>query len=215
MSFVGIRVMKKCKLCTETKNFTEFHKKSSTKDGYYGFCKTCKAAKDKEYNAKNKLAIARKTLAYRKKHKAAIAACNKKKYYTATPEEVEVRKGKKRIRTKNAPEAVKQRKRDYDKKYFASEAGKITTARSVHKRRAQKIATEDGTVTAVALELLKVTQKHACYHCSVALDFSAKGKVHLDHLIPLSKGGCHSIVNVAWSCASCNLRKSDTILQDG
>lgn len=37
-------------------------------------------------------------------------------------------------------------------------------------------------------------------------------KVHLDHIYPISKGGIHSITNVVWSCASCNLRKSDSVI---
>ena len=42
-----------------------------------------------------------------------------------------------------------------------------------------------------------------CYYCNCELD----EKKHLDHYIPLSKGGTHSIDNVVWSCASCNLKK--------
>ena len=34
---------------------------------------------------------------------------------------------------------------------------------------------------------------------------------HLDHYMPLSKGGAHSISNVVWSCAACNLTKNNKL----
>jgi len=201
--------MKICNNCNETKPYEEFPKKSSTKDGYYGFCKICKAIKDKKYRDTNKEMLVKKSIKYRNINKEKIAKRNKDRYHSLTPEKVMERKNKKREYNKNAPEAVKKRKQEYDKKYFSSEAGKITTAKSAHKRRAQKISTEDGTVTSQALEELKISQNHKCAYCKCELDFSSKGKVHLDHILPLSKGGHHSISNVTWSCSSCNLRKSD------
>lgn len=38
--------------------------------------------------------------------------------------------------------------------------------------------------------------------------------IHLDHVIPLSKGGEHSRANVKVACAPCNIRKSDTMPSD-
>ena len=204
--------MKTCNCCKITKPLTEFSIKKSTKDGYYGFCKQCKAEKDKEYRIVNKAKLKDKQAAKYKDNKEAILEKRRKRYQEATPEMVEKRKEVKRKYTQNAPEEVKQRKKEYDKKYFASEAGKITTMKSVHKRRAQKVSSEDGTVTSQALDKLKEEQDYKCKYCGSALDFSAKGQVHLDHIIPLSKGGAHSITNVVWSCASCNLKKSNKLI---
>lgn len=35
--------------------------------------------------------------------------------------------------------------------------------------------------------------------------------IHLDHVIPLSKGGDHSRANVKVACSECNIRKGDTM----
>jgi hypothetical protein len=37
---------------------------------------------------------------------------------------------------------------------------------------------------------------------------------HIDHVIPLSRGGLHLMANVAISCASCNFRKNDKLPEE-
>lgn len=39
-------------------------------------------------------------------------------------------------------------------------------------------------------------------------------KVHFDHVLPMSKGGAHSISNLCVSCPECNLSKQDRALAD-
>jgi len=201
--------MKRCNKCGELKSLDQFHVKTQNTDGYSHTCKECKSKIDKAYREANKDVLKQKTKEKYHNNKEVWKARNKKRYDNATPEEVQRRKEVHRKYNQNMPEDVKKRKQEYNKKYFASEAGKSVTIRSIHKRRAQKIASEDGTVTAQALEELKTTQEYKCNYCKVDLDFTAKGKVHLDHVIPLSKGGAHSITNVVWSCAKCNLLKSN------
>ena len=43
-----------------------------------------------------------------------------------------------------------------------------------------------------------------CYLCRQPVEFAA---MHLEHVIPLSKGGEHSYANVRTSCSGCNLTK--------
>lgn len=47
-----------------------------------------------------------------------------------------------------------------------------------------------------------------CFYC-ISGNFE-----HLDHYIPLSKGGNHSLANVRPSCAKCNLHKNDKMPED-
>lgn len=44
-----------------------------------------------------------------------------------------------------------------------------------------------------------------CYYCDA--EFSAD-KLHIDHIIPLSRGGSHTVDNVCTACAFCNLSKN-------
>lgn len=204
--------MRKCTKCNGEFNINMFHKKSTSLDGLSHTCKACKRKQDAEYRAKHKEELNKKRKEKYYKDPEKYRTLTKNYYNNLSKEDREKMKAKKASYNKTASEEVKQRKRDYDKKYFSSVAGKLVTLKSAHKRRAQQIGTDDNTITSQALTELKIKQSNKCAYCDVVLDFSAKGTVHLDHVIPLSKGGAHSITNVVWSCASCNLTKNNKII---
>lgn len=51
-----------------------------------------------------------------------------------------------------------------------------------------------------------------CYLC-FKTDLT-RSDLHLDHVIPLSRGGSHTPDNVEWACATCNLRKGSKTLEE-
>ena len=52
------------------------------------------------------------------------------------------------------------------------------------------------------LNALFASQNYLCYYCNKPL-----AEYHIDHKIPVSKGGTNDIENIAISCPSCNLSK--------
>lgn len=48
--------------------------------------------------------------------------------------------------------------------------------------------------------------------CWICKKYVAKSLIHLDHVIPLSKGGAHHPSNVKVACKSCNEWKGDRII---
>jgi 5-methylcytosine-specific restriction endonuclease McrA len=71
-------------------------------------------------------------------------------------------------------------------------------------RRERCVNQSDGTVTKTSLMGLP---KDFCAICGDNLKWEVKNSVHLDHITPLIKGGLHSISNLQWTCAKCNLKK--------
>lgn len=76
------------------------------------------------------------------------------------------------------------------------------------KRRSQKLG---AFVETVNRKVVFENYHGICYMCSVILD---PNEWHLEHIIPLSRGGEHSYENTAASCKPCNQRKSNKILEE-
>lgn len=66
-------------------------------------------------------------------------------------------------------------------------------------RRALKLSTSDGTVTAKVVKDLY--NQSTCHYCG---ESTPRYDRTIDHKVPLSRGGCHSIDNVVMACSGCN-----------
>jgi len=73
------------------------------------------------------------------------------------------------------------------------------------RRYARLVSSADGTLTAAVLRQMFATARK-CPYCDGALDGRNKA---LDHIVPVARGGAHSLVNVIVCCRSCNLAKRD------
>lgn len=69
-----------------------------------------------------------------------------------------------------------------------------------HRRRAWMV----GGVSTIELFQWKQSQKKICYWCGA----NCRNRYHIDHYVPLSKGGTHTLDNLVIACPSCNHRKS-------
>lgn len=75
-----------------------------------------------------------------------------------------------------------------------------------HRRRARILAAE-GTHTAVDIQRQYEAQKGRCYYCHKKL-----GKTyHVDHVVPLSRGGTNGPENLVIACPKCNVSKNDRL----
>ncbi len=85
-----------------------------------------------------------------------------------------------------------------------SKANKVQKAANEAKRRALK-AESDGSWSATDIANLLKHQHHKCIAC---LKDISKG-FHVDHRVPLSKGGSNDFLNLDLLCPKCNLSKSN------
>ncbi len=129
------------------------------------------------------------------------AKAHSKKYYQENLEKARARKKKYRQET---AEKVK----DQQKKYREDNLEKVRASERLKqaRRRAQKINTQVEDITDKLLNEHWVKNNidpERCHYCDEGL------YEHLEHCIPLSRGGTHTKENLVPSCAPCNLSKGD------
>jgi hypothetical protein len=70
-------------------------------------------------------------------------------------------------------------------------------------RRARKLNAPISDLTHEQWLEIQAAQDHRCYYCGKR----CKGRLTQDHIMPLTKGGSHTLHNVIGACHSCNVRK--------
>jgi hypothetical protein len=57
--------------------------------------------------------------------------------------------------------------------------------------------------------IIAARDRGKCAECSVDILQELEASAHLDHIVPISRGGCNDIVNLQLLCARCNRKKRD------
>lgn len=133
------------------------------------------------------------------------------------PDRVKQINKKARDKYRSRPE-VKEMRLVKGREYIKTEQGKESTTRANHARRARKlaVATEKYSVQQV-LDLYGAI----CHICKKEIDVTLPRKVgspgwkealHLDHVIPLAKGGSNTLKNVRPSHGICNKLKGAKVI---
>lgn len=205
--------MKTCRKCSIEKPLDDFHKNKSQKDGLQSYCKTCMKIDRKAYIESNPDKIRE----YKKKY--ILENQEKVKQYSISRYANNLEREKSRsLAYKLAnPEKVKYSQQKY---YIAnSEKRKAYTAEwrlknpgagtvfSRNRRAAERKAT--GKHGREDIRLIFSQQRGLCANCSASLVRSGRGKYHVDHIVPLAKGGSNDRYNLQCLCPDCNMRKRD------
>lgn len=229
----------KCKQILHKENFRKKTGPKANKDGLYSRCKKCCAEDNRDYRNRNleKIKATKKTWrknnpekvaqmhqSYYQKNKKKIAAYNKQ-YRIKNADKLrkqakswrESNKEAKAISDKRWAQENKDKVRLASKRYRANnpEKAAANVARYVSKnpqvainirtrRRARIKGNKIYKVT--AKDLRKIMLKN-CAYCGSA-------SAHLDHVIPISRGGQHRVGNLIASCAKCNQSKSAMLVSE-
>lgn len=191
-------MQKKCPKCNTVKDLDEFYKNRTKKDGHTVYCKACISAYSKEYHSTHKEECRERLNKWRNENREYVRQRDRD-YYKNTLDAQHAKD--KRYRDSHPQERAEHNKnyRESHREYFHNK---------VRERRALKNSTSDGTITVEFESKLLLEQKGTCAYCGC--DLSETG-MHLDHIIPLSRGGTHTASNVHWVCPRCNLSKGNKL----
>lgn len=198
--------MKKCSSCKTLKPLSEFGKRSASKDGLMYACKSC-------WNSKNAIRASKPEYKARKafyaethkdQHKESV------KKYKAKNAEI-IRKKNAAYRAMNAKKlketelawrnANKERIRATGDRWRKNNP---EAAREIVRTRRARRASVGGTLSTGLREILFKKQKGKCACCGLPLGMD----FHLDHIIPLAKGGENIDSNIQLLRATCNRIKA-------
>lgn len=207
---------KRCPRCGEMKPRTEEYwyvvkSKSRELPQLSSHCRECSRAAAREWEAAHPEQA--------KKHRRDAS----RRFRKRNPERArEHGRASQRCYRKRYPEKVRARAenmREYQRAYsvrFRLEHHDLANARSRESQRRHperlkatnhagrmKRKAVPGHFTAADLRRLHGEQGGCCYYCEIRLD----GKYHVDHTIPIARGGTNDPANLALACARCNLRK--------
>jgi len=77
-------------------------------------------------------------------------------------------------------------------------------------RRRTRLRNAQGSHTATDIDCLYINQRGLCVYCGCKLN----NKYHVDHVIPLSRGGSNNPDNLVLACAHCNTSKRDKLISE-
>ena len=143
-----------------------------------------------------------------RKRSPAQKAASDKRYREKYPEKMKARKraeyqankAKRDEQNKAWVEAHPERRREISRNWAARNPDTLLV--NNHKRRARKAAAPVNDFTAAQWREIKEAYGHRCVYCGRKME-----RLSQDHIIPLSKGGSHTVSNVVPACLSCNKKK--------
>ncbi len=201
---------KRCSTCTQPFPATPefFGRDKHTSDGLYPSCKACRKVWRESHKeqikqqraarqpqATERMRQYRKTeknKAYRKEWQVRHYQAHREEYITGAKRNYELHK-----------EEINARTRQYRKDHPEVLTGIDRIHK--HKRKAQKRAS-GGSYTSQDIQDQHRRQKGRCYWCQQKL-----GKYHIDHVVPLARGGSNDPSNLVLACPDCNMHKHNKL----
>lgn len=174
-------------------------KKSSCVTGYQYECKKCKVIDSVERGRNNPERKKKNQENYRLKYLEEIRA-KSRIYSRDNKDKARLREIQKRLNNPVQYKAIKKSKRFNYLELCAYHS---------QKRRCEK----KGVATDYTFQELTTTFNGACFYCNMPIVRRKSERTnslplaHLDHYIPLSKGGLNTLDNVVWACQPCNNKK--------
>jgi 5-methylcytosine-specific restriction endonuclease McrA len=200
---------KTCTKCGKTKAREEFSKRTRSHDGLVAACKVCNreyrqanaekiAERRRKYEQANAEKISDRKREYRQVNAEKISEYQRAYHLTYYPANAEkIAEYQREYEQANA-EKISERRR----KYYRANPDVYSAAR--HRRRARLAGAPHEPYNRTDIF---AAYGNTCAYCDAPAE-------HIDHVVPISKGGADAAHNLLPACAPCNLSKSDKSLAD-
>lgn len=180
-------------------------------------CCECVFLRLKEWRADNPERWRRQERAWRKKNSKRLKTASraryaknpayfiehKKRHYKANAEKIRAqRRAQHKIEYLNEAVRLRAQKRTRQWAQDNPERALANAKVAKHRRRARTHGAKGSFSAADVREILK-RQRGKCAHCRIRLGTNK----HLDHIVPLARGGSNHRSNLQFLCAPCNLAK--------
>jgi 5-methylcytosine-specific restriction endonuclease McrA len=176
--------MQVCSKCLIEKQETEFHKNRARKSGLHTICKLCNI---------EKVAIWQKT------NKERVLENSRKQYH----KDIEKSRKNRAARVRKWYAAHPEKGRTAAANWKKANRGRATAYENA--RRARK--KQAGIYLILPKEIERILSSN-CKHCGT------RDNISIDHIIPLARGGRHSVGNLQPLCINCNSSKNDRTMME-
>lgn len=213
---------KVCSRCKIEKPRSEFFKASCCKDGLRGECKQCVAEKQKIYNVENaeRIAAKKKETYHSEENKPKmverraayyVANCERIKkasraYHATNSARISARRktilSKTRLQKAAWSAKNKERLSKLRSAWYAKNKDRLQPGRKAAKARRRAA----GRVDRRTVDALILAQRGKCACCKKPAGHGHP--YHLDHIVPVARGGTNERGNLQILCPSCNLSKN-------
>ena len=206
--------MKYCKHCDDEIPLDRFGKNARAKDGLTQYCKEYYrertaaykiihpdkvAAKDRKYQAENAEYYSQKSREWRQAHPEYQKEYRARTFVPAAPRE------------KPDPEEMRRRSNE-NKKQWRKKNHDAEKERN-HARNLERRARVGGAsiVQRVQREEVIARDQSICYLCG---RFAERDDIHIDHIVPISRGGNGTLENLAVTHSHCNEVKGTRLVSE-
>lgn len=208
-----------------------FYRDKQRNDGLSAYCKDCRKRMSREYVTNNPEKVRESSRRTRQKYPDRIRA-RRIMFRLRRPEYSRERSAKMRqehpeeyrayqrqwqnARNRANPERMRnlsqawrdanpEKSIEVQRRYAKKHPDKV---RSNHAQRRARELNAEGSHAAEDITAQYRRQKGKCYWCGVRIK---DNKYHVDHIIPLARGGTNDPSNLVVACPKCNLSKSDKL----
>ena len=194
-------LLKRCTKCGNEYPATSeyFHLNNQTSDNLHRWCKPCANLNRKQSYLRNRDTVLKRQHEYDLQHQAEYRARNRDWR----------KRNKEKVREMNRDwyQKNRDRQRPYQREWQRRWRDANRDALRLKWRLRENLVRSTGIVTPKDIENQYQRQDGRCYWCSKLVE----NRYHIDHVIPISKGGINTPDNIVISCPFCNGSKNNLL----